>query len=457
MSSFTIERPPALTARSSGPPAWFILATIVLTVVCLVMAVAETTLWMHYLIDGGEAISLLGLGFVAAAGTYLYSKGRLLGSLPLVFPWLLFPLITQGDQIIDHLPINAMRVITHVLLAAIFATPVAVTVLAARQALAGGRVSPGAPALKFFPGLRLLAAGRIREGSAFLAVALLVLEMWVAVQYLGTLMIVTLVVMSLGVLWYGSGAGGPAPVSARWTERSALVLLVGGLALSLGLYFAFKNRPGAYQGSPSYYLDPSQAGAGFDLGRIPVPSSPPIAPSRPALVEHAFTAYGRTLEHLLSGYYILDRNYTWDFHNELFIRRTPLLANYRMVALQRIGEAAQMRADADRSADAAETTLAEATPLAAALDDLRAFVAFNFDRAAVMEQMSAGFERTKAGLQHAAHLYEGEGKIVAEQFAALLTKHRAAIEHPAHAEITRELAAIGRSIRASYANRVVGF
>jgi hypothetical protein len=451
---------PLAAAASPRPPAWLFVTTALLTLVVLVMAVAETTLWMHYLIDGGEFVSLLGLAFITAAGLYLYSRQQLLVSLPLVFPWLLFPLITQGDQIIDHLSINPMRLITHVLLAAIFGTPVAVVVLAARHALASRRRQARSPVLNLLPGLRMLAEGRTREGSAFLAASLFVLEMGVAVQYLGVLMIVTLIIMTLATLWYGSTpAREPAtwPVHRRRSERFALVIMLAGVAASLALYVAFKNRPGAYQGSPSYYLDPSQAGAGFDLARVAVPPGPPLAPSDPQPVQQAFTGYGRTLERLVSGYYILDRNYTWDFHNELFLRSTPLLPNYRAAALARIAEARQMRAEADALATRAGAAVAAGSPLAAALDDIRAFVAFNFDRAAVMEQMSAGFERTKSGLQHAAHLYEGEGKIVSEQLAALLDKHRAVFAAPATAPVAAEFASIGRAIQAAYANRVVGF
>ena len=97
------------------PPAWLFIATGLLALMCLVMAVAETNLWMHYLIDGGEFVSLMGLAFIAVAGVYLYRRNHLLVSLPLVFPWLLFPVITQGDQIIDNLSINPMRIICHVL------------------------------------------------------------------------------------------------------------------------------------------------------------------------------------------------------------------------------------------------------------------------------------------------------------------------------------------------------
>ena len=94
-----------------------IAVTALLALAVLAMAVAETNLWLHYLIDAGESISLVGLAFVAAAGVFLYTRGQLRASLPLMAPWLLFPVITQGDQIIDNLSINWMRVVVHVLLA----------------------------------------------------------------------------------------------------------------------------------------------------------------------------------------------------------------------------------------------------------------------------------------------------------------------------------------------------
>ena len=84
-------------------------AVLLLAAGCLAMAVAETSLWMHYLIDAGESISLAGVAFMLVAGIYLYRRGRLLVSLPLAIPWLLFPVITQGDQIIDNLSIDWMR------------------------------------------------------------------------------------------------------------------------------------------------------------------------------------------------------------------------------------------------------------------------------------------------------------------------------------------------------------
>lgn len=441
------------------PPAWLFIATGLLALMCLVMAVAETNLWMHYLIDGGEFVSLLGLVFIAVAGVYLYRRNRLLVSLPLVFPWLLFPVITQGDQIIDNLSINPMRLICHVLLAALFGTPVAVLVLAARHALPSKRVSPRSPLLSLLPGLRPLASGRTREGTALLAASLLVMEMWVAVQFLGALMVGTLIVMVLAVLWYGSAATDAAAEARRRrrSERFALAVVLGGVAVSFALYIGYKNRPGAYQGSPSYYMDPAQRGTGFRLDRIAVPARPPQMPAAPDTLRAALTHYGQTLQQLMSGYHILDRNYTYDFHNELFLRYTPVIPNYRGVALETIEGARRLRADADITAAAARAALSDDDPLAALLDDVRAYVAFNFERAALLESMSADFERTKAGLQHAAHLYEGEGKVLGVVLADLLKKHRGVLGSPAGAAVAADFVQTSNAIHAAYAGRIVGF
>src|SRR6266404_3444098 len=59
MPSPSAERAPATDSR---PPAWLMLATGALAVTFLVLAVGETSLWVHYLIDGGgEFLSLFGL------------------------------------------------------------------------------------------------------------------------------------------------------------------------------------------------------------------------------------------------------------------------------------------------------------------------------------------------------------------------------------------------------------
>lgn len=440
------------------PPFWLVAATGTLALGTLAMAVAETSLWMHYLIDAGESISLAGLAFVLAASLYLYSRGQLAPSLPLTLPWLLFPVITQGDQIIDNLSITWMRVIVHVLLALLFGFPVAVVAMAARWV-----VTPGPPLPLVWrvlvPGLAQLRAGRAREGAALLGAMLLVAEMWVAVQFLGTLMVITLVLLVWGVLAYGfASSRHPSPGRQRQaTERAALAAVIAGVVVSLGLFFAFKHRPGAYQGSPSYFMDPAQQGSGFQLDRVVVPAGAPERPPNADEVRAALSAYARAFDTLLAGYYVLDRNYNYDFHNRLFLRSTPLLPNYRAVGLEKVHAAVQLRHDADALAARARAGLPEADPLTALLDDLRAYAAFTFDRAPVLEQMSAGFEQTQAGLQHATHLFEGEGKVLGVRLAEILAKHHRVLGAPALQSVTAEFVTVSRSVHDAYANRIVGF
>lgn len=446
----------------TGPPAWLIAATGVLAIGCLAMAVAETSLWMHYLIDAGESVSLAGLAFITVAGLYLFTRDRLFVSLPLVLPWLLFPVITQGDQIIDNLSIGWMQFVSHVLLGLLFGTPVAIVVLGVRYAVAprGGASGRQLPMwLAIVPGVRQVAAGRLREGSAILAAMLLVAEMWIAVRFLGLLMVVTLIVMIWGVLAYGSAGRGHEAVGGgrRRSERLARALLLAGVALSLGLFFGFKNRPGAYQGSPSYFMDPAQQDAGFRLDRVPVPAVSPAAPADPVAVRAALSGYARALERLLAGYYILDRNYNYHFHNELFLRSTPLLPEYRRVGLGIVGEATALRAKADLAAATARASLPATDPLGALLEDVAAYAAFTFGRAPVLEKMSAEFERTRAGLQHATHLFEGEGKVLGVRLAEILAKHDAVLASPAVAPVTAEFVTISRRVHDAYANRIVGF
>ena len=440
---------------------WLIAATGILAVIILVLAVAETNLRAHYLIDGGEYLSMFGLTFILAAGIFLYTRGRLFASLWLVFPWLLYPIITQGDQLIDNLSINPMRAICHVLLAAIFATPVAVIVLAARYVLAprAGRPSTRAIWTAFVPGIRPLAEGKLREGTVALAVALLTVEMWLADQYLGTLMIVTLIILILAVLLYGSLVSDQPDARATHArnENAALAVLLVGVGLSAAGFFGYKNRTGAYQGSPAAFMDPSQPERGYRLDRVAVPARAPGMPSAPEPVRSALVAYARALEKIMAGYHVVDRNYTYDFHNYLFMRHTPLLPNYRVVALQMVEAARRLRDAADVQAASARLMLADDDPLSALLDDVRGYVAFIFDRAPTLERMSAQFERTPAGLQHAAHLYEGENKFLGARLGELLTKHHAVVESPAVAPVTGEFVATSRSIRDAYAHHVVGF
>jgi len=277
--------------------------------------------------------------------------------------------------------------------------------------------------------------------------------------FLGTLMIITLVVMILAVILFAWRAPGQATTDAAGArgERTTLVLLVAGVVVSGGLYLGFKNRPGAYQGSPSFYMDPAQSDAGFRFGTVAVPGGAVSLPAAAPDAHRALSAYARSLQLLLDGYYVLDRNYNYHFHNELFWRSTPLLANYRAAGLKLIAEAAVIRGEADAAAARALGSLPPADPLAALLEDVRAYVAFNFGRAATLERLSAGFEKTPAGLQHATHVYEGEGKFLGTSLSQLLDKHRVVLAAPVVDEVTREFATAGRAIHAAYANRIVGF
>ncbi len=461
----TQETPARVSRPASGlsrPPWWLIVCTGILAAVILVLAVAETGLKAQYLIDEGELISLFGLAFILVAGIVLWRQHRLFASLPLVLPWLIYPVISQGDQIIDNLSINAMRAVCHVLLAAIFAAPVGVLVLMARYAterMPGPRPA-GRAWMAVVPGLRQLVEGRRREGSAVLAATLLVLEMWLANRYLGTLMIVTLVLMVVSVLMYGSLPEPPGAERLRLrnrSERFALGVLLVGVFVSAATYIGYKNEPGAYQGSPSFFMDPAQKDKNYQVDRIPVPGGPVAPPAEPQLVRAALVAGARTLERLLAGYHLLERNYTYDFHNELFLRNTPLVPGYRAAGLTIVAEARALRAEADAQAARARSSLKDDDPLAALLDDLRAYLAFNFDRAPVLEEMSEGFQRTQAGLQHAAHLYEGESKYLGAGLSDILGKYQPVVDAPALAPVTSEFVTISRAIYEAYANHIVGF
>jgi hypothetical protein len=206
-------------------------------------------------------------------------------------------------------------------------------------------------------------------------------------------------------------------------------------------------------------MDPQRKDTGYPLERIRVPAGSVAVPSSAGVLRQAFSTYGRSMRTLLAGYYIVDRNYTWHFHNELFVRHTPLLPNYRAAALHKIDEARSIQTAADAAAAVARGSLTDDNPVAALLDELRAYASFNFDRAARLETMSAEFERTPAGLQHAAHLYEGEGKFVGIVLAEILAKHKQTLEAREVRDITAEFAADGKAIADAYASpsRVVCF
>ena len=417
-------------APAARPPLWLVIATAAMAVVLLAMSVGETSLKGQYLIDQGEYLSLVGLAFILFAGLYLHHRGQLVASLPLVFPWLLYPVITQGDQIIDNLSITWMRIIVHVLLAAIFAMPVAVIVYAAKWLM---KLSPRA--------------------ARNLTIALLAAELVLAQLFLGWLMIGTLLLM-IALVWFFGGRDRVVTESAHARRRAiALAMLVGGVIASTALYFGFKNRPGAYQGSPSFYMDPTQPAGGF-VSRVTVPAGP-VMRRADSTMSLAFSAYAGSLEKLLSGYYVLDRNYNYHFHNELFLRSTPLLPDYRATGLKMIDEGRRSRIGGDHAA--ASIALDASSPLDTFLIDVRDYVAYSFDRAATLERMSAEFEKTKAGLQHATHIYEGEGKYLGVQLDELVNRHRAVVSDDAGLSVAGDFVTRARAITEKYANRIVGF
>ena len=112
---------------------------------------------------------------------------------------------------------------------------------------------------------------------------------------------------------------------------------------------------------------------------------------------------------------------------------------------------------ADASAATVRQTLSPDDPLAALLDDVTAYVAFNFERAALLERMTAEFERTKAGLQHATHIYEGEGKVLGVRLSEIVKKHDAVLSSPVMAPVTSEFVTLSRAVYDKYADRIVGF
>ena len=174
----------AVPATRRRAPAWLVAATAAMATLILVLAVVETSITTAWLVDTrGEFISLFGVAFIFGAGLVVWRQGRLYPSLPLVLPWLLYPIVTQGDQIIDNLSIDAMRAVCNVLLIAIFAAPVAVVVIAARSAFdaAGGGLRQVPAWLAWVPGLPQLASGQRRQGAALLTAVLLVLEIPLAV------------------------------------------------------------------------------------------------------------------------------------------------------------------------------------------------------------------------------------------------------------------------------------
>ena len=121
-------------------------------------------------------------------------------SLPLVLPWLLFPVITQGDQIIDNLSINWMRIISTCCWRRSSACRWPCSCWPSRTR-SGRRARRHRAGTRLVPGLAQTARRpRTRGRALFWRRCCSSLEMWVAVRFLGLLMIVTLIVMIWAVL-----------------------------------------------------------------------------------------------------------------------------------------------------------------------------------------------------------------------------------------------------------------
>ena len=75
----------------------------------------------------------------------------------------------------------------------------------------------------------------------------------------------------------------------------------------------------------------------------------------------------------------------------------------------------------------------------------------------MLERKTAEFETTKAGLQHATHIYEGEAKIVGIRLMDIVHKHGAVTTPPDFRLITGDFVTIGGLVYNKYSNRIVGF
>ena len=425
--------------QTRGAPRWLILTTIIFTLLILLMAVAETNLWMHFLVDRGENVSIAGAVFISAVGICLYRQGRLKASLQLFIPWLLYPVLTQGDQLIDNLTINQMRLVCHAILGIIFAAPAIVLILALQH------FAPAA------------SPQQTRKRQWLIALAMLIVEMWIAFLFLGVYMIATLILMSVLFALYMISTRG-ASERVRFTERGALILMSAGVVISIGLFLGFKNRPGAYQGSPAAFMDAAQRDAIYDVRRIAVASGPvdEMSPVLSAEIQAVCAGYGEVLKGLVHAYWLMDRNYNYWFHNELFWRATPIVENFRSTALDEISRLRRLVEVTDKRAADLLQQLRPGSATAALIQEEQSFVAYNLRRAALLEQMSAGFEKTKAGLQHATHLYEGEGKMVDVLFSRIVDKHKAALS--ASTLVAADpFVQSSRQVHQTYSNRIVGF
>jgi hypothetical protein len=333
--------------------------------------------------------------------------------------------VTQGDQIIDNLSIGGMRVFAHAVLLVLFLAPLGVAA----------------------------AGARLLRRPAWIA-TLLVLEIGIAYRYLGTIMVGLLGAALVSYLAWISFRHRSADRSVRPFEgRAAFFVLLSGIVLSLALYLGYKHRPGAYQGSPHHFHDPSRRDAGYSLDTIAIPPGEPAPLPGEALskTREALAAYGSALEELLEAYYVLDRNYNYAFHNALFLRSTPVVPGFRGKALEAIAKAK------GKAKEASQEAFDCRQPVSAFLEEVKRFTEFQFERARILEAMSGDFERTEAGLQHATHLYEGEGKYLGIQLRELLRKHQALLAREDLREAVAPFVQAAARIERRYADRIVGF
>jgi hypothetical protein len=127
------------------------------------------------------------------------------------------------------------------------------------------------------------------------------------------------------------------------------------------------------------------------------------------------------------------------------------------VALEKIADARTHAAAVGAASARVHAELAGTPALVALVDEIEAFQKFNFNRAALLETMSAKFIETNDGLQHAAHLYEGEGKLLGMQLGDILKKHDAVLNAPSLDRALSKFKTVTRAIFDAYKDRVVGF
>jgi hypothetical protein len=291
-----------------------------------------------------------------------------------------------------------------------------------------------------------------RRLYAMVAASLLI-EVWLAYAFLGWFMIATLGIISvLFSICAMARARGWVLSEVRVTEQTALKVMVGGIVVSLAIFFGFKNRPGAYQGSPAAYMDPFQSDAIYDTSSVQLQATRSVAldPAVASAVHEALTNYGNVLKALVHAYWIMDRNYNYSFHNELFWRRTAIVPQFRQKALDEIEGARQLARATDESLAQWRSSVPAEAAAGPLLDEIKRFVDYNLRRAKTLEEMSAGFEQTKAGLQHATHLYEGEGKMLDDLFLRIVSKHKESLNGSA-------LVAAADQVHQTYGNRIIGF